>query len=94
MGIGEQDLLLPYAGHIVFTTVAGQGWLAGPKPSLDAIRRLAVAGLKGQCFCAPILCFFEPLVARHRARGVPPIIRREQTAFRRVPRTADGRSSA
>jgi hypothetical protein len=29
-------LLLPCAGHIVFTTVAGQGWLAGPKPSLDA----------------------------------------------------------
>jgi hypothetical protein len=27
--IGEQDLLLPIAGHIVFTTVAGQGWLAG-----------------------------------------------------------------
>ena len=27
--IGEQDLLLPVAGHIVFTTVAGQGWLAG-----------------------------------------------------------------
>jgi hypothetical protein len=34
--IGERDLLLPFAGHIVFTTVAGQGWLAGPKPSLDA----------------------------------------------------------
>jgi hypothetical protein len=27
--IGEQDLLLPCTGHIVFTTVAGQGWLAG-----------------------------------------------------------------
>ena len=27
--IGEQDLLLPVTGHIVFTTVAGQGWLAG-----------------------------------------------------------------
>jgi hypothetical protein len=27
--IGEQDLLLPVMGHIVFTTVAGQGWLAG-----------------------------------------------------------------
>jgi hypothetical protein len=36
--IGEQDLLLPFMGHIVFTTVAGQGWLAGPKPSLDAKR--------------------------------------------------------
>jgi hypothetical protein len=34
--IGEQDLLLPVMGHIVFTTVAGQGWLAGPKPALDA----------------------------------------------------------
>jgi hypothetical protein len=42
--IGEQDLLLPCTGHIVFTTVAGQGWLAGPKPSLDACRRLAESG--------------------------------------------------
>jgi hypothetical protein len=31
MRIGEPDLLLPVAGHIVFTTVAGQGWLAGLK---------------------------------------------------------------
>jgi hypothetical protein len=44
MRIGEQDLLLPVAGHIVFTTVAGQGWLAGPKPSLDASRNVARAG--------------------------------------------------
>jgi hypothetical protein len=29
MRIGEQDLLLPVTGHIVVTTVAGQGWLAG-----------------------------------------------------------------
>jgi hypothetical protein len=42
--IGEQDLLLPVAGHIVFTTVAGQGWLAGPKPSLDASCDVARAG--------------------------------------------------
>jgi hypothetical protein len=41
--IGERDLLLPVAGHIVFTTVAGQGWLAGPKPSLDASRHIASA---------------------------------------------------
>jgi hypothetical protein len=40
-GIGEQDLLLPTRGHIVFTTVAGQGWLVGPKPSLDAAQHLA-----------------------------------------------------
>jgi hypothetical protein len=48
--IGEQDLLLPYAGHIVFTTVAGQGWLAGPKPSLDAPWHLAnvYVVIKGQ----------------------------------------------
>jgi hypothetical protein len=40
--IGEQDLLLPFLGHIVVvTTVAGQGWLAGPKPSLDAPKHLA-----------------------------------------------------
>ena len=26
----SNDQLLPFAGHIVFTTVAGQGWLAGP----------------------------------------------------------------
>jgi len=38
--IGEHDLLLPVTGHIVFTTVAGQGWLAGPKPSLDAPQHL------------------------------------------------------
>ena len=42
--IGEQDLLLPVMGHIVFTTVAGQGWLAGPKPSLDAVRYVATTG--------------------------------------------------
>jgi hypothetical protein len=38
--IGELDLFVAYAGHIVFTTVAGQGWLAGPKPSLDAPQHL------------------------------------------------------
>jgi hypothetical protein len=27
--IGEQDLLLPVAGHIVFTTVAGQRLVGG-----------------------------------------------------------------
>jgi hypothetical protein len=43
MRIGEQDLLLPVAGHIVFTTVAGQGWLAGLKPSLDAAQHVASA---------------------------------------------------
>jgi hypothetical protein len=43
--IGEQDLLLPVTGHIVFTTVAGQGWLAGPKPSLDAAWHVARADL-------------------------------------------------
>jgi hypothetical protein len=32
------------AGHIVVTTVAGQGWLAGPKPSLDAMRHLTNRG--------------------------------------------------
>jgi hypothetical protein len=42
--IGEQDQLLPVAGHIVFTTVAGQGWLAGPKPSLDAPGNIASLG--------------------------------------------------
>jgi hypothetical protein len=42
--IGEQDLLLPCTGHIVFATVAGQGWLAGPKPSLDASRDVAGEG--------------------------------------------------
>jgi hypothetical protein len=42
--IGEHDLLLPVTGHIVFTTVAGQGWLAGPKPSLDALRDVPRAG--------------------------------------------------
>jgi hypothetical protein len=48
--IGELDLLLSYAGHIVFTTVAGQGWLAGPKPSLDASRYVATgrAAIKPQ----------------------------------------------
>ena len=33
--------MLPVSGHIVFTTVAGQGWLAGPKPSLDSSRPIA-----------------------------------------------------
>jgi hypothetical protein len=37
--LGEQDdLLLPAWATSSFTTVAGQGWLAGPKPSLDAVR--------------------------------------------------------
>jgi hypothetical protein len=37
-------------GHIVFTTVAGQGWLAGPKPPLDALWGLTSAYplIKGQ----------------------------------------------
>jgi hypothetical protein len=41
--IGEQEtLLLPDAGHIVFATVAGQGWLAGlAEPALDAGTTLA-----------------------------------------------------
>jgi hypothetical protein len=47
--IGEQDLLMPIASHAVFT-VAGQGWLAGPKPFLDAPRDLAkgVAGYQSR----------------------------------------------
>jgi hypothetical protein len=46
----SEDLLLPCAGHIVFTTVAGQGWLAGPKPPLDALWGLTSAYplIKGQ----------------------------------------------
>jgi hypothetical protein len=40
--IGEQDdLLLPARTTSSFTTVAGQGWLAGPKPSLDALIQVA-----------------------------------------------------
>jgi hypothetical protein len=35
--------IVAYSGHIVFTTVAGQGWLAGPKPSLDALLHLGSA---------------------------------------------------
>src|ERR1700733_7551747 len=40
--IGEQDdLLLPAGATSSFTTVAGQGWLAGRKPPLDAVRHIA-----------------------------------------------------
>jgi hypothetical protein len=36
--IGEQDdLLLPRRATSSFTTVAGQGWLAGRKASLDCV---------------------------------------------------------
>ena len=33
--------MLPVKATSSFTTVAGQGWLAGPKPSLDAQRDIA-----------------------------------------------------
>jgi hypothetical protein len=36
--------LLPAWATSSFTTVAGQGWLAGPKPSLDAIGDVATLG--------------------------------------------------
>ena len=39
MRIGERDLLLTYAGHIVFTTVAGQGWFGGADRPLLMRRR-------------------------------------------------------
>jgi hypothetical protein len=55
--IGEQDLLLPVAGHIVFTTVAGQGWLAGHKPSLDATLRLAAATYCGNACASQFFAF-------------------------------------
>ena len=55
--IGEQDLLLPVAGHIVFTTVAGQGWLAGQKPSLDATLRLAAATYCGNAYASQFFAF-------------------------------------
>ena len=40
----SKDLLLPAWATSSFTTVAGQGWLAGPKPSLDAFERVATGG--------------------------------------------------
>ena len=52
--IGEQDLLLPYRATSSFTTVAGQGWLAGPKPSLDAPQYLAGVSLIEQVSANPI----------------------------------------
>jgi hypothetical protein len=36
--------LLPAWATSSFTTVAGQGWLAGPKPTLDVLLRVAAAG--------------------------------------------------
>jgi hypothetical protein len=36
--------IVALVGHIVFTTIAGQGWLAGPEPSLDALRDVSRAG--------------------------------------------------
>jgi hypothetical protein len=60
--IGEQDLLLPCAGHIVFTTVAGQGWLAGQIALSGCNAAFSSRSLLRQCACEPILCFFEPLV--------------------------------
>jgi hypothetical protein len=67
--IGEQDLLLPYAGHIVFTTVAGQGWLAGPKPSLDATQHLRANLRRPSCFARPKACFRAPISVENAARG-------------------------
>ena len=40
----SKGLLLPARATSSFTTVAGQGWLAGPKPSLDALLDVAAAG--------------------------------------------------
>ena len=40
----SKDLLLPAWATSSFTTVAGQGWLAGPKPSLDAFEHVATGG--------------------------------------------------
>ena len=40
----SKDQLLPVRATSSFTTVAGQGWLAGPKPSLDALIHVAAAG--------------------------------------------------
>ncbi len=39
----SKDQLLPAWATSSFTTVAGQGWLAGPKPSLDAFTHVAIA---------------------------------------------------
>ena len=72
MRIGEQDLLLPVTGHIVFTTVADQGWLAGQKPSLDATRRLAAATYRGNAVASQFFAFFEPLVGRDQAGSPNP----------------------
>ena len=40
----RKDLLLPARATSSFTTVAGQGWLAGPKPALDALIYVVAAG--------------------------------------------------
>ena len=40
LGRGERPIVTPWGSHRR-TTVASQGWLAGPKPSLDADREVA-----------------------------------------------------
>ena len=64
MRIGEPDLLLPVAGHIVFTTVAGQGWLAGPKPSLDATRVMENEGQEIKL--SSLLAYAKSLLFGHK----------------------------
>jgi hypothetical protein len=55
--LGEQDLLLPVAGHIVFTTVAGQGWLAGQIALSGCNAAFSSRNLLRQCLCEPIFGF-------------------------------------
>jgi hypothetical protein len=50
--IGELDLLLPVGGHIVFTTVAGQGWLAGQIALSGCIAGCTKGRIDNQAFSA------------------------------------------
>jgi hypothetical protein len=78
--IGEGPIVA-CSGHIVFTTVAGQGWLAGPKPSLDAAPYVAGEGsgiTPRNLLCSPVSCCF----------GLPR--KRPLTCPAKVPRDAPG----
>jgi hypothetical protein len=68
--IGRAGPTVAYSGHIVFTTVAGQGWLAGQKPSLDAPGHIAREGPvinPANLIARGNFCFFQAAFA-HSAR--------------------------
>jgi hypothetical protein len=67
MRIGEQDLLLPVAGHIVFHHRCRSRLVGGAEALSGCNASFSSRNLLRQCPCEPILCFFEPQVGRLQA---------------------------